>query len=269
MILVVEGFEINIIEKNSYGKKTILFLHGFTGSASDWDEIFSLLPSNYRLIAIDLPGHGKSSSKNEIHFYQEDFLMKIIDKIYEHVNSQKIILCGYSMGGRCALTYALKNQSKIEKIIFESTTAGIDNEKQRNERIIADNLLCKMINEKGVETFVEYWMNLDLFKSLRRLPEEKYEKIIKNKLKNNPVGLINSLNGFGTGRMNSLWNLLHELNLETMLVCGEHDKKFVEINKLMSDKIFGSRFEIVKNAGHNIHLEKPKEFTELLINFIS
>lgn len=269
MILEVERFEINFIEKNPSGKKTILFLHGFTGSASDWDEIFSLLPSNYRLIAIDLPGHGKSSSKNEIHFYQEDFLIKIIDKIYEHANSQKIILCGYSMGGRYALTYALKNQNKVENIILESTTAGIENEKQRNERIIADNLLCRMITEKGVETFVDYWMNLDLFESLKRLPEEKYEKIIMNKLKNNPVGLINSLNGFGTGRMNSLWNLLYELKLGTMLICGELDKKFVEINKLMSEKIYGSRFEIIKSAGHNIHLEKPKEFTELFINFIS
>lgn len=269
MILEVEGFEINFIEKNPSGMKTILFLHGFTGSASDWDEIFSLLPSNYKLIAIDLPGHGKSSSKSEIYFYQEDFLMKIIDKIYERANSQKIILCGYSMGGRCALTYAFKNQNKVEKIILESTTAGIENEKQRNERIIADNLLCKMINEKGVESFVEYWMNLDLFKSMKILPKEKYEKITINKLKNNPVGLINSLNGFGTGRMNSLWNLLHELKLETMLVCGELDKKFVEINKLMSDKISSSRIEIIKNAGHNTHLEKPKEFTELFINFIS
>ncbi len=77
------------------------------------------------------------------------------------------------MGGRAALSYAVKYPEKLAGLILESTSAGIADEKLREERVRSDEKIIKIIEEKSIEEFVEYWMNQDLFASLKNLPKEK------------------------------------------------------------------------------------------------
>ena len=268
MMINVDGCEVNFIDFNVSGNEIIVFLHGFTGSVNDWEEIINMIPSNIRAILFDFPGHGISSVKKELSYYTEEFIHRIINQISSKLGLNKFNLCGYSMGGRAALSYAVNYQNKINKLVLESSTAGIDDYNLRQERINSDEELCVMIEKKGVEYFINYWMNLPLFATMKSIEKRKYEEIVKSKLKNNPQGLVNSLKGFGTGKMRSLWHLLSSINIETLLISGELDKKFVEINRSMSAQIEKSKLEVVKNAGHNVHTEKPKEFAEILINFI-
>ena len=87
-------------------------------------------------------------------------------------------------------------------------------------------------------------------------------------MQNNKTGLINSLRGFGTGLMLPLFDNLKRINCKTLLITGELDTKFTEINKEIVNLFPNAKHEIINNAGHNSHLEKPEKFAEVVNEFL-
>ena len=107
--------------------KTIVFLHGFTGSANDWSSTAVNVDKRFNKIAIDLIGHGKSSSPSDINYYLIDSMTQQIEEILNRLNLQEVILCGYSMGGRVAVGFAVNSPDRLKGLILESASAGIKN----------------------------------------------------------------------------------------------------------------------------------------------
>jgi len=259
----LENFE------NTEGQNDIvLFIHGFTGSSKDWGEILPLIDSNYKTLAIDLIGHGKSDSPDDENYYTQDSLVEQIDFAIRQLNIKKIILAGYSMGGRVALSYAARYPEKVKGLILESASTGISSEEVRQQRIKYDLELAEFIKNNSFEKFVDHWMNIDLFKSQKSLPNETLKKVRDNKLSNNKAGISNSLKGFSTGKMQPLINSLKNINAKTILITGELDQKFTSINSEMVNHLPAAEHKIVENAGHNVHLEKRGEFILLVNNFL-
>ena len=246
----------------------IRFLHGFSGNSNDWKRITNLIDGKYNLAAIDLIGHGETSSPADLSYYNIDFISEIIKAGIKYFRKNNIILCGYSMGGRAALNFSIHNPNLVEALILESSTAGILNESERQMRVQKDNELAQFILNHPVSEFVDYWMNLDLFDSQTKLDKITLDEIRNAKLKNNPVGLANSLIGFGTGAMPVLFSELKDLNKKTLLITGSSDTKFSEINKLMSELLPFSQLVSIEGSGHNTHLENPNKFCEVLNSFL-
>ena len=82
------------------------------------------------------------------------------------------------------------------------------------------------------------------------------------------MGLQNSLLGFGTGKMGNYYPKLTDLNLQTKLIVGELDTKYCETSKKVNNELSHSQLEIIKDCGHNVHLEKPEEFLKFLNQFL-
>lgn len=272
MKINVNGVSVNILlpqRKFSKNKLPLLLLHGFIGSSEDWIFLINELDERIYPIAIDLPGHGKTEISKNTKDYNIDFMVDIIDSIIEEFHFSQVVLLGYSMGGRVAESFTIQNMSKVKAIILESTTPGIKDEIERKARYRSDLDLAEFIIIEGVEKFINYWMELPLFESLKKREVEEYQKIISRKLKNNPIGLSNSLIGFSTGKMENMWNSLFELHLPILLITGQLDNKYSEIARDMKMQLPNSKHFIIENSGHNTHLEKPKEFIKLVNNFIA
>jgi 2-succinyl-6-hydroxy-2,4-cyclohexadiene-1-carboxylate synthase len=256
------------ILKNNSGKY-ILFLHGFTGSLKDWIVVAKHIDSRFNIAILDFIGHGESDSPEDEKLYSTESIIEQIDLAINSITNEKIILAGYSMGSRAALSYADRHQEKLNAMILESASPGITSENLRKERIAADEELAQFILDNPIEKFIHYWMNIDLFKSQKCLPEEKLELIYENKLNNNKVGLANSLKGFGSGKMPSLFDNLKNININTLLISGELDEKFRNINLHMSQLLQSSEYIVIKGAGHNTHLEKEEEYIKEVNNFLN
>ena len=89
----------------------LLFLHGFTGSEKSWDEFRNKL--NLPTIAIDCPGHGSNLIEDLSNPYTFEDWEKEFNSYLNQNHLEKITLCGYSMGGRLAITFASKFPNKI------------------------------------------------------------------------------------------------------------------------------------------------------------
>jgi len=270
MKLNLGGITFNILcdeSKVHPDKIPILFLHGFTGSANDWNFILDKLPAKYFPFAVDLIGHGDTDSPEIEDEYTCTSIVRHINSILNHFGFQKIIIAGYSMGGRAAISFSLKNHHKVIAGIFESSTAGIEDIEAKKERVEHDFILAEKIRKEGVESFLEYWFNSPMFSSLQNL--NSFEVLRSKRSQNTITGLANSLSAFSTGLMNSYWNLIHVLEFPILLITGENDEKYTDINKRMKIKFRNAFHKIIPQAGHNTHIEKPELFTNLVLEFLN
>ncbi len=270
MFIEVGKIKINIEFLQPYEKESIpvIFLHGFTGSASDWYFLKDKLPEGFSPIAVDLIGHGKSDSPIDTIHYTSEAINLHLDEVLSYIEANKAILVGYSMGGRAALTYAAARKENISGLFLESSTPGIKSEQEREIRRKQDETLAEKISEYGISNFVSYWENIPLFESQKKLHPSIKESLKSARLLNSPTGLSCSLKGFGTGSMPHLWNKLSHFRFPIKLVTGEYDTKFNDINTEMNQLIPDSDHTVIEEAGHNTHLEKPSDFIILLYNFL-
>jgi 2-succinyl-6-hydroxy-2,4-cyclohexadiene-1-carboxylate synthase len=269
MKIKLDNLTINYIPDDfSSSKIPIMFLHGFTGSSNDWQFLFDGLNDKFTPLAIDLPGHGESSSPEIIDPYLEDSIVKLIHEFLAQLKISSLVICGYSMGGRAALSFAAKYPDKLDGLILESTTAGMDSEDERLQRIKDDNELADRIALVGVENFFDEWYKKPLFKNI--LENSKlHHKLIEGKKSNDAVGLANTLRGFSTGRMSNHLESLNKLTMPVLLVTGANDVKFSRINENMMQLLPNAEHVPVHSAGHNVHLENEREFIILLNSFLS
>lgn len=262
--------KLNIEHFNSFNRErdTVLLFHGFSGSLEDWLDISTSLDSRFNYTGVDLIGHGKSDSPTDAAKYYPDILVRYIDDILKRLSISKVIILGYSMGGKAALFYAVNKPEKIKGLILESTTAGIENENDRNERIKSDEELAQYIEKNNIENFVELWMDKEIFNTQRRFSNEKLSNIKRKKISNSKTGLANSLRGFGTGVTPYLGDKLSTLDFPVLLISGELDSKFTQINSEMVNQFPKAEHKIIRNAGHNTHLEEPDKFIKTINNFL-
>lgn len=271
MQIEIDGIILNVLHhpaRTANNTQSIVFLHGFSGSAEDWKPFFSKLNEDYMAFAIDLPGHGSSSSPDDPSFYTHESMIGQLKAIFDKVGITRPVLAGYSMGGRLALCFAKQHPKNVKALILESSSAGIQEEKERQIRLKTDTELAQSILEDDLDAFVTNWANLPLFASQKLLPLEMRNAWRERKLMNNKTGLANSLLGFSTGKMPNMWIELPNLFMPVLLMSGSLDAKFKALNSEMKQRLPHCIHEIVPQAGHNIHLEKPEVFINLVNGFL-
>lgn len=247
----------------------LLMLHGFTGDSASWKVFESQLNSHSKVIAIDIIGHGKSDSPAEETRYDIESVASDINKLLEELGIEQIDILGYSMGGRLGITFAVKYPKKVRRIVLESSSPGLETEEERKARRIQDENLALQIQKDGIYEFVNFWENIPLFRSQKKLPENIHNAIRKQRLNNSKLGLMNSLRGMGTGAQPSWWEELENLNMPILFITGSMDEKFCLIAEKMMKRVKNGHWVSVADCGHAIHVEKPEIFGTIVSGFLS
>lgn len=247
----------------------LLLLHGFTGSAENWAPFIPEWSRHYRVIAVDIIGHGRSAAPLDHSRYAMDKAVQDLTALLDEVGAPAAHVLGYSMGGRLALSMAVLAPHKVRSLILESSSPGLATESERQARRASDEQLARRIEHEGLEWFVSYWENIPLFRSLQRMPADVRQSLRAQRLSNRPEGLAGSLRGMGTGAQPSWWEALPQLPMPVQFIAGEDDGKFADIAQRMHQLLPHSRLHIVAQAGHIVHVEQAHIFDTIVREFLS
>jgi pimeloyl-ACP methyl ester carboxylesterase len=110
MIFSYKGGVINYTDSGS--GKVIVLLHGYLESSEVWNGFAESLSSRFRVINIDLPGHGSSSVYGEVH--SMEFMAEAIKVLLDSVTDDKVFMTGHSLGGYVALAFLELYPGKME-----------------------------------------------------------------------------------------------------------------------------------------------------------
>jgi 2-succinyl-6-hydroxy-2,4-cyclohexadiene-1-carboxylate synthase len=256
----------------------LLLLHGFTGSTATWDPLRSLLAPRFRLLALDLIGHGRSDAPADVTRYtMERCSQEVVAAldvlardggVPESADPVRALVLGYSMGGRLALRLAVDAPERVAALILVGVSPGLAGVAEREERRRADAALAGMIEREGITAFVDHWERLPLFASQAALPADVRAAQRDQRLRNTATGLANSLRGMGTGSQEPLWDRLPTITIPTLLVAGELDAKYRDVAARMARVMPAARVAVVPNAGHAVHLEQPDALAGTVLEFV-
>ncbi len=264
--LPVEGAQINV-EVAGAGQPLVV-LHGFTGCAAGWEPHTREFAQRFLMVVIDHLGHGLSDAPADPKRYGIGFVTEDIVSVLDHLKIGRASVLGYSMGGRVALALAILAPERLSALILESASPGLPDAAARRARAARDATLADAIEREGIEAFVNRWEQLPLFASQVRLPDEVRSRLRAQRLRNSPAGLANSLRGLGQGTQPPMHEFLPQLRMAVLIMAGALDPDYCERAREMSRLIPGARLEIVPDAGHAIHLERPEAFRRLALEFL-
>ena len=245
----------------------VLLLHGFTGSSASWDEVRRWLAKDMQVVTVDLPGHGRSPAPADPGFYALPRVADAIARALDNMGIERVVVAGYSMGGRLALRLALAHPARCSALVLESTSPGIASPDERAARRRSDAELADLIEREGIEAFVDRWETLPLWASQQSLPPEDRLRQRRIRLSHSPAGLANSLRGAGAGEDPPVLDRLGELTMPVLLLAGALDAPYVEHANAMAARIPDALVHVEPGAGHAVHLERPRRVASIIHRF--
>lgn len=119
----------------------ILLLHGFLEDSRMWEPLMSYLQEKFRVVTMDLPGHGRSDVFNDTH--SMEFMAEIAHGLIAHLQLGSVSLLGHSMGGYVSLAYLELYPSEVRQLILLNSTPFDDSPDKLNNRKRALELIPK------------------------------------------------------------------------------------------------------------------------------
>ena len=116
--VTVNGLNIHYLEWGAAGKRPLILLHGIARVAHAFDHLAPHFASNYRVIAVDLRGHGDSEWDPRGAYLVEDYT-RDLEALVERLGLRDIVLWGNSTGGRVAQVYAGLHPDRVAAVIVE------------------------------------------------------------------------------------------------------------------------------------------------------
>lgn len=245
----------------------LVLLHGFMGSAADWEPVCALLAPRHFCVAIDLPGHGRSVGLDRAAYTLQGAAQLVIETL-EGVNIRRCALAGYSMGGRLALTLALQDPARWSHVALVAASPGLEDGGARSARSASDEALAARLEGGSFPDFLDEWYRQPLFASLWENTSLR-DAVLRRRLQNSPAELARALRGMGAGVQPSLWGKLGRLGMPLRAVAGERDRKYADLARRMEGLCRRCRRVIVPAAGHAVHLEAPEALSRCLEDLLA
>jgi pimeloyl-ACP methyl ester carboxylesterase len=235
----------------------IVFLHGFTLDRRMWRRQVEFFKNDYRTIAYDSRGHGKSGCP-ESNYARAD---RLIDLHYlvEELMLPRFHIVGLSMGGATALGYAIDYPDTLLSLTLVDTAAGgfQPPPKYKDMRDLAMNLPIEEIKRR--------WQKSTLFYYANKNPELKKEM---SEMMDMHCGNLWTDPNRGKYKDRDDVSLSKQIKLPTLIYVGENDKFFIPLAKTLHDNIQGSEIEIIPGVGHMSNMEAPDRFNHRLEQFL-
>ena len=112
--------------------RVIVLLHGFLGSHEIWSEFVKKLSKKFRVIAIDLPGHGETPAIG--YYHSMELLAQSVKAVVDKIGVRRYIIVGHSMGGYAALAFAELYPENVSGFCMFHSTAYPDSEEKKKDR---------------------------------------------------------------------------------------------------------------------------------------
>jgi 3-oxoadipate enol-lactonase len=239
--------------------EALVFLHGFCGSMSYWDEIAPNLSKDYRVILIDLRGHGNSSSS--VYPFTIDDMAKDIKEILESLHLGRVHLFGHSLGGYITLSLVEHFPEKLKGYGLIHSTAYPDSDVAKQGRVVA----AESIEMNGIQPFIDGLVpKLFTDDSLSNLKEAV---AVTKEIGYSTNSKAAQQTLLAMKRRPDRNDILRKKSIPLLLVAGEQDK-IIPFEKTLSIKANHIQSKIIHQAGHMSMYEKPQELIQAIREFL-
>ena len=197
------------------GKGTaIVLLHGFLENQSMWDYFIDDFSKKYRIITIDLLGHGNTEPLGYIHSMEDN--ADVVHAVLSELKIRKAVFIGHSMGGYVALAFAELYADNVKGMVLLNSTSRADSDERKTNRDRAIKAV-----KQNYTNFVRLSIANLFSENNRERLESEIENVKIEALKTPLQGIVASLEGMKIRKDREV--ILHFANYPILLILGKND----------------------------------------------
>jgi esterase len=265
LFLTVNGLRLHVVETGGApaGRPTIILLHGIARHAHTFDHIAGDFARRYRVLAVDMRGHGDSAWSPQGAYLVQDYV-KDLEGLIDQLQLRKVTLLGNSTGGRVAQVYAGLHPDRVDRLVVED----VGPERPQN---IADAFARRVEQEKNG------WASEDelvaqLVTQNRRTPEPLLRTYAHFGLKRRDDGRLiwkrdpNLVKGFIE---TELWDSVRRITAPALYVIGGGSRIVPpETQEKLKQTVPNVRIVIMPGLGHYPDEEDTAGFMKIVTEFL-
>lgn len=251
---------------NPFTERTAVLIHGFLSSSFSFRRIIPLLKSHFNILCIDLPPFGKSG-KRDTYIYSYENNAKTLIQFFKKKKLNNLSLIGHSMGGQIALNIALQQPNIVQKIVLLASSGYM--KRVRKSLILLSHLpffhiflkihLARSGLKNNLETVIYDHSLID------EAMLKGYEEPFRDPL------IFRALSRMIRDREGDLSSEdLSKITNPCLLIWGEEDRVVpIQVGKRLHEELKHSHFIVLKETGHLLPEERPKEVYQQMIPFLT
>jgi pimeloyl-ACP methyl ester carboxylesterase len=231
------------------GSPAVCLVHGTGGSSEVWTHQLEGLADLGRIVALDLPGHGRSDGS--IPKTIED-AAAVVAGFLDALGVTRVIIGGHSMGGAIAQQFALSCPERLDGLVLIGTGARLR---------VLPRLLDLLMTDCAA--------GVDLLMSLAvgaKAPAELRAALHRSTADNPPGVVLADLQACDAF---DVMGRISTVDTPTLVICGDEDQLTPpKYSRFLGQRIAGARVVVVAGAGHYVQVEKPRETTAAIHEFL-
>lgn len=234
------------------GSTALVFIHGWACNADFWEKSFDQFPER-RVIALDLPGHGKSDKPRVK--YTMDYFAGSIESVLKDAKVKKAVLVGHSMGTAVARQFYRLYPKKTAGIVIVDGSLRWDMDEKQKEAFYAP---LRADYKKGSQQFVDGM--------LQPIKDEKLRRFIRDAMLSTPehVGL-SAMEAFDDEK---LWKK-DKINVPVLAIMAESDWWAPDTDTFYASVAPNLDFRMWQGVSHFLMMEQPEVFNKAVRLFIA
>jgi pimeloyl-ACP methyl ester carboxylesterase len=239
----------------------VVLLHGYLESNNIWGRFKTELSQYYRIVSIDLPGHGKSDAICEIQTME--IMADAVEVILNHLDIGRAVIIGHSMGGYVTLAFAeIFPEKTVGYCLFHSHSLA-DNEEKKVNRNREIELVKSGKKKQIISTNIPRAFAND---NLHKFADE-VEKARKIALSTTDDGIISTLKGLKARPDRK--RVLMESTIPVLIISGKKDNYIpFGIYEQHFNLAQQTDILILENSGHMGFIEEKKKSLEGILEFL-
>jgi len=268
------GQEVAYVDKGE--GQAIILVHGLGSYIPAWKKTIPALTEKYRMIALDLPGLGKSSK--DVNSYSIPFFAKAVADLQDSLGIEKATWAGHSMGSQIALRAVLTYPEKISKLVLLAP-AGFETFSDQEEAMMSNFVTPQSIKHTPDslirQTFKATF--LDFPKEAQFMIEDR----VAIRSAENFDGYTRAYAGSVQAMLDGpVFDKLTNIKHQTLIIYGKQDMLIPnrQLHPNLSTKkvadsghkqLPNSQLKMVDKAGHFVHFEQSKIVNKQILNFLN
>jgi pimeloyl-ACP methyl ester carboxylesterase len=265
---------------------TIVFAHGFGGSARNFRAQARALAVRFRVVRFDARGHARSEAPNDPEAYRPEAFVEDVARVLDEVGASAAVIAGLSMGAGIALRFALAYPQRTRALVLASFPAG-----GVSGSVQSDSAPARLRPAMGVATrnesgslsavagaFADAIEREGLEAAGARFVwgpdsglEPRAARLIRQGfLEHDPRALAYTLRGLIAEQPSpaALVHVLPTVRQPVLLIVGEHDRSALEASRVLADGLPNARLIVIPDAGHLVNIAQPAAFNAAVDAFL-
>lgn len=218
-------------------QRTLVFVHGFGGRATQWQKQLIFFSGENRVIALDARGHGRSDAPNSS--YTMDEIQADLDAALDRLRvADRFVLIGHSFGGAIASEYAVRHPERLDKLVLIST-AG----------------------EFSIYPWARFLLRLpvSVLKPVRRMVRRSLSA---------PPHVLKAFHNNNLSKWNG-WDLFGNIQTPTLVITGHRDAVFPHaVFDEVPKRIPGAQHVEIPVSAHMVMLERADAANRAIARFV-